>query len=59
MLETIKKLAQIPYYKFWKWCKKISADIIACYQIEVRPFSSQLYKMITFKDLELAAKYIH
>ena len=59
MLETIKKLTQIPYYKFLKWCKKISAMIIAYYQIELCPFSLQLYKMITFNDLKLAAKFIH
>ena len=59
MLKTIKKPCQITHYKFWNWCKKIWADIIAYFEIEMHSFSSQLYKMVTFKNLELSANFIH
>ena len=59
MLKTIKKPCQIAHYKFWNWCKKVWADIIAYYEIEMHSFSSELYKMVTFKSLELSANFIH
>ena len=33
--------------------------MIAYYEIEMHSFSSQLYKIITFKNLELSANFIH
>ena len=59
MLKTIKKPCQIAHYKFWNWCKKVWADIIAYFEIEMHSFSSQPYKMVTFKNLELSANFIH
>ena len=59
MLKMIKKPCQIVHYKFCHWCEKVWADIIAYYEIEMHSFSSQLYKMLTFKNLELSANFIH
>ena len=59
MLKAIKKPCQIAHYKFWNWCKKVWADKTAYYEIEMHPFLSQLYKMVTFKNLELAANGFH